>query len=174
MLEAGALVAKPGHQWRPAERSSERKQRVERRDLSVQGALGLGNVTRWCAARRRGPGEAGRRGFGRARRQRERGVIEHGIRLADGGQSLSGLSFGGRKTAGRPFGVRWRCSKLAARHQPRRHSRLEMPATAIRRRRQRRFGVEQARKRKPDTRSEATVVKAQACRSRAGRSNGFS
>jgi hypothetical protein len=73
MSEAGPSVAKPGHQWRPAQRGSERKRGAERWDLSVQGASGLGRVTRGSAAPRRGPGDAGRVGSGRAGQQSDKG-----------------------------------------------------------------------------------------------------
>lgn len=68
-----------------------------------------------------------------------RGVVDHGTRLVDGRQSQSELMFGRLRAAGQPFGVRWRWLKLVMRLQPRRHLRLEMPATAIWRQRRRRW-----------------------------------
>jgi hypothetical protein len=53
------------------QQSLERQHGAEQWDQSVEGASGLGRVKRWSAAPRRGPGDAGRGGFGRSRPQRE-------------------------------------------------------------------------------------------------------
>jgi hypothetical protein len=68
-LEAGLPVAKPGHQWRPAQQGSKPRRGAARWDLSVEGASGFGRVTRWSAVPRRGPGDVERVGVSRAGRQ---------------------------------------------------------------------------------------------------------
>jgi hypothetical protein len=70
--EAEPSAAKPGHQWRPTQQSSERKPGAARWDKSVEGASGLEGVPLLRGARRKGPGDAGGFGFGQTARQSDR------------------------------------------------------------------------------------------------------
>lgn len=104
--EAEPSAAKPGHQWRPTQQSSERKPRAARWDKSVEGASGLEGVPLL-----RGHDErvlAMLEGLVSAEQQgRATGsVIEHGTWLVEGRQSLSELKFGGLWATGLPDRVR--------------------------------------------------------------------